>query len=93
MEFTKEDLMNLMSDMIGGCHDDVLGKLFCKRMNCSACDGTGLDGEPNGYGCKEAEEFNEELMGDIINAIINREFDMAIAHINSICRKAIDKTS
>ena len=30
---------------------------YCKSQNCSACNGTDINGEPNGYGCPDMEEY------------------------------------
>lgn len=33
---------------------------FCKRSNCSKCNGSDDSGEPNGYGCDDMENFINE---------------------------------
>ncbi len=37
--------------------EDELIDEFCNRSNCHACNGIGVDGEPNGYGCNAIEVF------------------------------------
>ena len=32
---------------------------YCKKMKCTACDGTDFNGEPNGYGCEGNDNYIE----------------------------------
>ena len=51
--------------------EDDLGQAYCDSKNCSACEGTGQDGETNVYGCKGQEEFMEDNWGLIISETNN----------------------
>jgi len=37
--------------------EDELTKEFCKKEECTQCEGTGQDGEPKGYGCHPCDEY------------------------------------
>lgn len=39
---------------------------YCRRMNCRACEGTDLNGEPNGYGCHGLEKRQETMYQSIL---------------------------
>ncbi len=39
---------------------DKIGEKYCNEIGCTACIGTGEDGEPNGYGCERMEKHVEE---------------------------------
>lgn len=58
--------------------EDELGDEYCQRMGCKSCHGTDDNGEPNGYGCEQADEFycnNEHLImdGDAISFLLEEE--------------------
>ena len=36
---------------------------YCKRQGCSTCNGSDMNGEPNGYGCKNMEAWVEKHAG------------------------------
>jgi type I site-specific restriction-modification system R (restriction) subunit len=40
--------------------EEVLEREFCRKENCSTCDGSDENGEPNGYGCSHNEKYIEE---------------------------------
>ena len=33
---------------------------YCDKQNCTACNGSDVNGEPNGYGCDGLEEWLEK---------------------------------
>jgi hypothetical protein len=84
-KFTKNDLMNLMADIIRTNEaENRLIDLYCKQQECKACYGTGIDGEPNGYGCKGLNQFEKEVLPNILNRIYCHQYNSAISLINSI---------
>jgi hypothetical protein len=40
--------------------------IFCKKVNCSECEGTDYTGEPNGYGCSDEEKYIEKRYNSIL---------------------------
>lgn len=38
--------------------EDGFYDLYCKSENCEACFGTNPEGEPNGYGCEDRDEYD-----------------------------------
>jgi hypothetical protein len=39
--------------------DDLIDD-YCKSVGCSLCHGVDINGEPNGYGCPDLDEFLDE---------------------------------
>ena len=37
--------------------DEKHADRFCHKMNCYICNGTDFYGEPNGYGCREQDDY------------------------------------
>jgi len=48
--------------------EDKYIEKYCMKVNCSKCNGTGEDGEPNGYGC----EGNDDYVDKWYNSILKR---------------------
>ena len=48
--------------------EDELLDDFCDQVGCHCCDGTDMNGEPNGYGCDEGEKFQDDNWRLIVNA-------------------------
>lgn len=51
--------------------DDEIGDEFCTRLKCKLCNGSDINGEPNGYGCEWRDKYletNEELLVDFDTA-------------------------
>lgn len=47
MSYTMDEMV-LMQDFV----TDKYTEAYCRRKKCSACTGTDVNGEPNGYGCE-----------------------------------------
>lgn len=71
--------------------ENAISDLYCKLVKCSKCNGTDLNGEPNGYGCNEMETFTET----VISALDVHKYDDCISLIESLskqkCQECIDK--
>jgi len=46
-----------MDELMQDFDNDKYTEAFCKRKKCTACDGTDFEGEANGYGCIELDEY------------------------------------
>lgn len=57
----------IISDVIMDDFDpDKYDGIYCKKMNCHACEGTDYNGDPNGYGCQGNDEYIDKRYNSIL---------------------------
>ena len=49
--------MSNIDEIMRDFDDEKHANRFCHKMNCYMCYGIGFDGEPNGFGCKEQDDY------------------------------------
>lgn len=45
---------------------------YCRRQKCKTCEGTDINGEPNGYGCQGLEDRQERMYNSILKRRLNK---------------------
>jgi len=74
------ELLDICSDFVYDCEEDVTGDIFCLINNCGDCEGTDQSGEPNGYGCDPRDSFTD----DFLDALKDKKYDKCLSLIESM---------
>ena len=45
---------------------DRFTERYCAKVGCRECNGTDMNGEPNGYGCQDQEDYAQKCYQSIL---------------------------
>lgn len=65
--------MRTESEIMSDFDADKYTKAYCNRKQCSYCDGTDYNGEPNGYGCDGLDKRVETMYKSILKRRMKKE--------------------
>lgn len=46
-----------MNDIMNDFDNELYANRYCNKENCKECDGVDYNGEPNGYGCSDQDDY------------------------------------